>query len=65
MTELLDIDGVSAEEWADEYFEFSYCDQCGGDAQDHDYILFMGHWFARCKDENFTNKEMMERVKDG
>lgn len=27
----------------------SYCDECGGDAEDHDAVEFMGNWFARCK----------------
>ena len=49
MTEFTDVDGVTAEEWAEELFEFEFCDECGGDVKDHDYVLLMGHWFARCR----------------
>lgn len=46
---ITDADGLTAEEWAEEYFECELCSGCGGDAKDHDYVLFLGHWFARCR----------------
>lgn len=45
----LKLDGMTAEEWAEEFFRFSYCEECGKDKEDHDIIPFLGHWFARCK----------------
>lgn len=39
-------------EWLKEQFEYEYCAECGGDAEDHDAIPFLGNWFARCKKEN-------------
>jgi hypothetical protein len=30
-------------------FEFEYCESCGGDAEDHDAVPFLGGWFARCR----------------
>lgn len=36
-------------EWLTELFEYEYCDECGGDTEDHDAVPFMGNWFARCK----------------
>jgi len=47
--ESLNIEGQTAEEWADEFFRFELCEVCGGDKADHDIIPFNGHWFARCK----------------
>lgn len=52
---LVDRDGLTAEQWAEQLFEFEYCSECGGDVEDHDYILLdlgaygSGYWFARCK----------------
>jgi hypothetical protein len=36
------------EEWLRSQFEFSYCEECGGDAEHHTAVPFMGNWFARC-----------------
>ena len=36
------------EEWAERLFESEYCDECGGDAEHHSAVAFMGNWFARC-----------------
>ena len=32
-------------------FEFEYCAECGGDAEDHEVCLVpgIGNYFARCK----------------
>lgn len=40
----------SPEEWLGQLFEFEYCAECGGDAQDHEVCLVpgMGTYFARC-----------------
>ncbi len=31
-----------------ELFEYEFCAECGGDAQHHTAVPFMGNWFARC-----------------
>lgn len=38
------------EEWLARLFEFEYCPECGGDAQDHEVCLVpgIGNYFARC-----------------
>ena len=38
-------------EWLEHLFEFNYCDECGGDAEDHDicFVPGFGNYFARCK----------------
>lgn len=35
-------------EWLHELFAFEYCEECGGDAEHHTAVPFMGNWFARC-----------------
>ena len=57
MEELRDKYGRTAEEFGKEHFEFEYCAECGGDWDNHDYILMEGNyfgkpglWFARCKE---------------
>jgi hypothetical protein len=47
--ERTDIDGVLARDWAERLFEFELCEECHGDVEDHDYLIVLGHWFARCK----------------
>lgn len=47
--EITDAEGQTAAQWAEELFEFELCNECHGDVADHDYVLVMGHWFARCK----------------
>ena len=51
----MNIHEISPEQWLEELFEFEYCAECGGDVEDHDAIVFMGNWFARCKNE-FKNE---------
>ena len=46
----LRIDGLSAEEWLDMMFEFENCSECGKGKENHDVIVFLGNFFARCKD---------------
>jgi hypothetical protein len=38
------------ETWLRELFEFEYCAECGGDAEDHEVCIVpgMGTFFARC-----------------
>jgi hypothetical protein len=38
------------EQWLADLFEFEYCPECGGDAEDHEVCLIpgMGTFFARC-----------------
>jgi hypothetical protein len=38
-------------EWLERLFEFEYCAECGGDADDHEVCLVpgIGNYFARCK----------------
>jgi len=49
---------IPPQEWLEKLFEFEYCDECGGDAEHHTALHFMGNWFGRCdypldKDGNF------------
>ncbi len=45
----VDVDGLTAKEWAAPMFEYQYCDECGGDKDDHAYVLILGgRWFAYC-----------------
>jgi hypothetical protein len=39
------------DEWLESLFEFEYCAECGGDAEDHEVCIVpgMGTFFARCK----------------
>jgi hypothetical protein len=39
----------TAQQFLSELFEYEYCAECGGDADDHDAIIVMGNWFARCR----------------
>lgn len=41
--------GTPSAEWLVELFEYEYCAECGGDADDHAAIPFLGNWFARCE----------------
>jgi hypothetical protein len=38
-------------EWLERLFEFEFCVECGGDADDHEVCLVpgIGNYFARCK----------------
>lgn len=45
------IDGFTWKQWAGNLFQFEFCDECGGDADDHEPMIFMGNWFAKCKKE--------------
>jgi hypothetical protein len=46
---LVDEEGQTYEEWVEELFRYEYCDECGGDVEDHEPWFIMGHWFAHCK----------------
>lgn len=39
------------EEWLADLFEFEFCAECGGDADDHEVCLVpgIGNYFARCR----------------
>lgn len=39
---------IPAQQWLEEQFEYEYCSECGGDADDHIAVPVMGNWFARC-----------------
>ena len=43
------VNGQTWSEWADELFEFEFCENCGGDTEDHLPMLALGHWVAVCK----------------
>ena len=45
---ITDTYGRTAEVFLDEYFQYSYCCECGGDTVHHTAILINGNWFARC-----------------
>jgi hypothetical protein len=38
------------EAWLEQLFEFEYCPECGGDAEDHEVCIVpgIGNYFARC-----------------
>jgi hypothetical protein len=42
------IDGETFKEWAEHLFEYELCEECGGDAADHEPLIVLGHWFAKC-----------------
>lgn len=44
-----EVEGETFKQWADRLFEFEFCEQCGGDTEDHTPLLVMGHWVAMCK----------------
>ena len=48
------------EEWLEDLFEFEYCAECGGDAEDHEVCIVpgMGTYFAHC------NRAVCEAVSD-
>lgn len=35
-------------DWLCRQFEHEFCAECGGDAQHHTCMNFLGNWFARC-----------------
>ena len=39
------------EEWLERLFEFEFCAECGGDAEDHEVCIVpgIGTYFARCR----------------
>jgi len=39
------------EEWLERLFEYEFCAECGGDAEDHEICIVpgIGNYFARCK----------------
>jgi hypothetical protein len=40
---------LTAQEFADELFEFEYCAECHGDIKDHAFVIGpFGRWFALC-----------------
>jgi hypothetical protein len=59
-------DGLTRQEWLDMMFEFEYCAECGGDADDHDCInSAVGTFFARCKyprSDTLSDEEMQEEL---
>ncbi len=42
------------DEWLRRLFEYEYCPECGGDAEDHEVCLVLGNYFARCKSSTFA-----------
>lgn len=47
----VDANGITAQEFAENMFEFEYCEECNGDADDHLFVIGpFGAWFAFCKD---------------
>jgi hypothetical protein len=49
MDDELRLDGDTWQEFAELLFEDEYCAECGGDVEDHEPWVVMGHWFAHCK----------------
>lgn len=45
--------------WLARQFECEYCAECGGDAQHHTAVPFLGNWFARC---DYPRNEKSGRV---
>lgn len=48
--------GETPEEWLADLFEFEFCPECGGDAEDHEVCLVpgIGNFFARCRRPDVT-----------
>jgi hypothetical protein len=44
-------------QWLAELFACEYCAECGGDAQHHTAVPFLGNWFARC-DYTLTDAQL-------
>jgi hypothetical protein len=44
-------------EWLRRLFEYEFCPECGGDAEDHEVciVLGIGTYFARCKLSPFAD----------
>lgn len=54
--EIKDSHGVTWNQFATDLFEFEYCHECYGDAEDHIPCLgIFGGWFAMCKFSPFTS----------
>lgn len=58
-----DAQGQTAQDFAEGLFEFEYCAECHGDIKDHTYVIFFGHWFARCKREHVARCKVCSQVK--
>jgi hypothetical protein len=45
------------DEWLRRLFEFEFCPECGGDAEDHEVCIVpgIGTYFARCKRSPFAD----------
>ena len=43
--------------WLRRLFEYEYCPECGGDAEDHEVCIVpgIGTYFARCKRSPFAD----------
>lgn len=46
---MIDEPTQTAEDWLTDQFEYEFCAKCGGDAQHHTAVPFLGNWFARCE----------------
>ncbi len=48
------------DEWLEELFEFEFCAECGGDAEDHEVCIVpgMGTYFARCRRAAETDSDV-------
>jgi len=44
-----DAAGLTAQQFADELFEYEYCHECKGDIDKHTFVIgIFGNWFAMC-----------------
>lgn len=64
-----DSTGATASEWAKRQFEHSYCEECHGDAEDHNIVIGpTGAWFAHCKEDDASQtvqrREALELARD-
>jgi hypothetical protein len=58
------------DQWLERLFEFEYCAECGGDADDHEVCVVpgIGTYFARCKRSPFADtaeEDVMNTLPDG
>lgn len=44
----------TSDEWLRRLFEFEYCPECGGDAENHEVSLVLGNYFAWCKSSPYA-----------
>lgn len=55
------INGQTWTEWAQELFEFEYCEECHKGVRGHLKAIFLGNWFAYCKNPPIEEDKLTRR----